>query len=202
MCARTVRDVITNPQAFESCASATPTRTAAPGTTLTMFGCPPTVVGPDFSKTDWETATKSSRKGSTGAPPTWTTRTARATTGGPTSAPAFSSHQPLDVVVVMLGSNDLKACFGRTPDGHRGGTARLHRRRRRPRDRRWPRATIVLVSPVRIDDTAEWFEEISAGDFDPEIVSRSQRPHRRDPSRRAGAGCVVRRRGAGCPCRR
>ena len=34
--------------------------------------------------------------------------------------------------------------------------------------------TIVLVSPVRIDDTAEWFEEVTVGDFAPEIVSRSR----------------------------
>lgn len=33
---------------------------------------------------------------------------------------------------------------------------------------------IVLVSPVRIDDTAEWFEEVTAGDFAPEMVSRSR----------------------------
>jgi hypothetical protein len=32
----------------------------------------------------------------------------------------------------------------------------------------------VLVSPVRIDDTAEWSEEVTAGDPAPEIVSRSR----------------------------
>jgi hypothetical protein len=80
----------------------------------------------------------------------------------------------LDVVVVMLGSNDLKACFGRTPTDI---AEALHGYIDDVADNvteggRVP--SIVLVSPVRIDDTAEWFEEISAGDFDPEIVLRSQ----------------------------
>src|SRR5262249_2585389 len=33
----------------------------------------------------------------------------------------------------------------------------------------------VLVSPVRMDDTAAWFEEISGEDYDPGIVSRSRK---------------------------
>jgi lysophospholipase L1-like esterase len=36
--------------------------------------------------------------------------------GRPYFVPCLLSHQPLDVVVVMLGSNDLKACFARTPN--------------------------------------------------------------------------------------
>jgi hypothetical protein len=32
----------------------------------------------------------------------------------------------------------------------------------------------VLISPVPIDDTAAWFEEMTAGDFDHDIVSRSR----------------------------
>jgi lysophospholipase L1-like esterase len=94
--------------------------------------------------------------------------------GRPYFVPCLLSHQPLDVVVVMLGSNDLKACFGRTPTaiaealhGYIDDVAdNLADSGRAP--------VTVLVSPVRMDDTAAWFEEISGADFDREIVSRSQ----------------------------
>jgi lysophospholipase L1-like esterase len=94
--------------------------------------------------------------------------------GRPYFVPCLLSHQPLDVVVVMLGSNDLKACFGRTPTAIAEAlhgyvddvAANVAEGSRVP--------VTVLVSPVRIDDTAAWFEEISGGDFDPEIVSRSR----------------------------
>src|SRR3954454_12705603 len=95
--------------------------------------------------------------------------------GRPYFGPCLLSHQPLDVVVIMLGSNDLKACFGRTPSDIAEAlhgyiddvAANVTEGDRSP--------AIVLVSPVHIDDTAEWFEEISGGDYDPEIVSRSRR---------------------------
>ena len=94
--------------------------------------------------------------------------------GRPYFVPCLLSHQPLDVVVVMLGSNDLKACFGRSPTDIAEAlhgyvddvAANVTEGSRVP--------AIVLVSPVRIDDTAGWFDEVTAGDFDPEIVSRSR----------------------------
>ncbi len=74
----------------------------------------------------------------------------------------------------MLGSNDLKACFGRTPTdiaealhGYIDDVAAHVTEGGRVQ-------AIVLVSPVRIDDTAAWFDEVTAGEFDPEIVSRSR----------------------------
>jgi len=94
--------------------------------------------------------------------------------GRPYFVPCLLSHQPLDVVVIMLGSNDLKACFGRTP---RDIAEALHGYIDDVADNvaeggRVP--VTVLVSPVRMDDTAAWFEEISGADFDREIVSRSR----------------------------
>jgi len=102
--------------------------------------------------------------------------------GRPYFVPCLLSHQPLDVVVVMLGSNDLKACFGRTPTDIAEAlhgyvddvAANVVEGGRAP--------AIVLVSPVRIDDTAAWFDEVTAGDFDPEIVARSR--HLTDETRR------------------
>jgi|SRR5918993_2503651 lysophospholipase L1-like esterase len=94
--------------------------------------------------------------------------------GRPYFLPCLLSHQPLDVVVVMLGSNDLKACFGRTPTDIAEAlhgyiddvAANVAESGRVP--------VTVLVSPVRINDTAAWFEEISGGDYNHDIVSRSQ----------------------------
>ena len=89
--------------------------------------------------------------------------------------PCLLSHDPLDVIVIMLGSNDLKAVFGRTPsdiaEALRGYVddiaAAVAEGGRMP--------VTVLVSPVRIDDTAARYDEVTAGDFDREIVSRSRK---------------------------
>ena len=62
------------------------------------------------------TGSRSSRRGSTGAPPRSTTTTDPAATGGRTSSRASRAISPLDAVVVMLGTNDLKTCFDRTAD--------------------------------------------------------------------------------------
>ena len=77
---------------------------------------PPTSGGPADCKGSSATGSRSSRRGSTGVPPTSTTTTAPAATGGPTSCPCLQSHHPLDAVVIMLGTNDLKTCFDRTAD--------------------------------------------------------------------------------------
>ena len=55
-------------------------------------------------------------EGLKGARPMWTTRSVRGATGGPLRA-LSSEPLPLDVVVVMLGGNDLKPSFERTPTG-------------------------------------------------------------------------------------
>ena len=164
-----------------------------------MFGCPPTVVGPDFCRDLLGDGYEVIEEGLNGRTTDVDYEDRPGHNGRPYFGPCLLSHQPLDVVVVMLGSNDLKACFGRTPTDIAEAlhgyiddvAANVTEGGRVP--------AIVLVSPVRIDDTAEWFEEISAGDFDPEIVSRSQEPHRRDSSRRPGTGCVVRRRARRLP---
>jgi lysophospholipase L1-like esterase len=88
--------------------------------------------------------------------------------------PCLLSHQPLDVVVVMLGSNDLKARLGRTPrdiaeslHGYLDDIAAFV-----AENGRVPVA--ILVSPVRIDETGSRFAEVTAGDFDRDIVARSR----------------------------
>jgi lysophospholipase L1-like esterase len=62
--------------------------------------------------------------------------------------PCLGSHTPLDVVVVMLGTNDLKARFHKSPWEVAAGAARLIELAKQPQ---WGRAgqgpKILLVSP-------------------------------------------------------
>ena len=60
---------------------------------------------------------------------------------------ALMSHHPLDVVVVMLGSNDLKTCFGRSAATIADALRGVRRRRRDVRDRpSGPDAALLLLS--------------------------------------------------------
>ena len=81
--------------------------------------------------------------------------------------PCLLSHHPLDVVMVMLGSNDLKSFFGRTPTaiaealhGYVDDIAA------NVTDRRGRAPVTVLVSPIRINDTAPRFLEVTGENFD------------------------------------
>ena len=118
--------------------------------------------------------------------------------GRPYFVPCLLSHQPLDVVVIMLGSNDLKACFARSPTDIAEAlhgyvddvAANVTEGGRVP--------ATVLVSPVRIDDTARM---VRRGDRrrlrSRDRLADAPEPHRRDPTGGAGTGRVVCRRGAG-----
>jgi lysophospholipase L1-like esterase len=89
--------------------------------------------------------------------------------------PCPLSHHPLDVVVVMLGSNDLKSCFARTPTVIAGA---LHGYvddiAAAVTDRRGRVPVTVLVSPIWIDDTAPRFQEVTGENFDPMTPARSR----------------------------
>jgi lysophospholipase L1-like esterase len=89
--------------------------------------------------------------------------------------PCLQSHHPLDVVVIMLGTNDLKSCFDRTAheiaealEGYVDDIA-AH-----VADRRGRAPAIVLVSPIWIDDTAPWYEERTSASFDSRGIQRSR----------------------------
>lgn len=90
-------------------------------------------------------------------------------------APCLATHHPLDVVVVMLGSNDLKACFDRTAaqiaDALHGYVDDIAVNAADPQGRV---PTTLLVSPIRIDDTAGRYEESTADSFDEVGVGRSR----------------------------
>jgi lysophospholipase L1-like esterase len=77
--------------------------------------------------------------------------------------PCLQTHHPLDAVVVMRGTNDLKTCFDRAADqiadALRGylDDIPFH-----ATDRRGQTPAIVLVSPILIDAAAPLYEEMTA----------------------------------------
>jgi len=87
--------------------------------------------------------------------------------------PCLLSHQPLDVVVIMLGGNDLKPYFDRTPaaiadalNGYVDDVAA------NVTDRQGRVPATVLVGPTLIDDTAPRYRDVVGENFDPAIPAR------------------------------
>ena len=87
--------------------------------------------------------------------------------------PCLLSHRPLAVVVVMLGGNDLKPGFDRSPTaiaqalGGYVDDIAAH-----VTDQRGGVPMTVLVGPTLIDDTAPNYRDLVGDDFDPEIPAR------------------------------
>ena len=89
--------------------------------------------------------------------------------------PCLQSHHPLDAVVVMLGTNDLKTCFDRTADTIADALAGyLDDITVNVSDRRGRTPAVVLVSPIWIDDTAPLYAEMTGDSFDSAGVARSR----------------------------
>lgn len=81
--------------------------------------------------------------------------------------PCLASHGPLDIVVIMLGTNDLKIEYLRTAaditDALQGLIADVRQ------DAEWSNRkspAIILISPILIEDTAERFTEFYTGYYD------------------------------------
>jgi lysophospholipase L1-like esterase len=88
---------------------------------------------------------------------------------------ALLSHQPLDVVVVMLGSNDFKSCFGRSAADIAGA---LHgyvddvAMCVTDRDGRTPR--ILLLSPILLADAITDYLDPTGNGFDERSLEASR----------------------------
>lgn len=89
--------------------------------------------------------------------------------------PCLLSHRPLDVVVVMLGGNDLKPGYGRTPQqiadalvGYVDDVSAY------ATDRDGAEPTVVLVAPTAVDDAAPGFRDLVGDSFDPAHAARSR----------------------------
>jgi lysophospholipase L1-like esterase len=82
--------------------------------------------------------------------------------------PCLLSHAPLDVIVLMLGTNDAKAQFGlTTADITAQWTGFLADLEANCWTRDGGRPAVILVSPVRIDDQqARYVEEMTSFDAD------------------------------------
>ena len=89
--------------------------------------------------------------------------------------PCLQSHQPLDAVVLMLGTNDLKSCFDRTPEAIAealGGY--LDDIAANVTDSHGRVPTTLLLSPIRIDDSAPLYAATTGETFDSTGVARSR----------------------------
>jgi lysophospholipase L1-like esterase len=89
--------------------------------------------------------------------------------------PCLLSHRPLDVVVVMLGGNDLKPGYGRSPEqvadavGGYVDDVAAH-----ATDRHGRVPVTVLVGPTLVDDTAPAYRDLVGDNLDPRHAARSR----------------------------
>ncbi len=89
--------------------------------------------------------------------------------------PCLESHSPIDIVVIMLGTNDLKIEFNRSPEeiGEAlGGLVEMTRSVAKNKDGQQP--DVLLVSPILIDSTAPHFKELYTGYYDDRSTSKSK----------------------------
>jgi len=84
--------------------------------------------------------------------------------------PCLISHSPLDLVVIMLGTNDLKLQYER-PVGEIADTLKLFVDEVKVNT---PNAKVLLVSPIFVDDTAFKFKEYYDGVYDKQSAEKSR----------------------------
>lgn len=86
---------------------------------------------------------------------------------------AIHSHRPLDMVILMLGTNDLKHRFSLLPADIAMGAAQLgHMVKTCDRDPAYPEPAVLLVSPIHI---GEGVENGIFGCFGPEAAALSRK---------------------------
>ncbi len=89
--------------------------------------------------------------------------------------PCLQTHHPLEAVVIMLGTNDLKSCFDRTAqDIAEALSGYLDDIPANIADRRGRAPATILVSPIWIDDAAPWYRDRTSAGFDRRGVQRSR----------------------------
>jgi len=92
--------------------------------------------------------------------------------------PCLESHLPLDVVVLMLGTNDLKIEFNRSAAGIANALSGLIAIIQTITSKKGtaPPARILLVSPAHVNDQAPDFKEwyLNSGFYNHESVLKSQ----------------------------
>lgn len=90
-------------------------------------------------------------------------------------APCLHSHDPIDIVVIMLGTNDLKSHYNRSVDEIAkalGGLVDDCRTYGETKTGKTP--TVILVSPIVINEQAPHFHEFYSGSYDKESGVKSE----------------------------
>lgn len=91
-------------------------------------------------------------------------------------SPCIESHNPLDMVIIMLGTNDFKTVYNRTASevaaalGKLGGDVK-----RLAYDKNKLVPKIILVSPILIDSNAPRFAEFYTGYYDERSMQESKK---------------------------
>ena len=89
--------------------------------------------------------------------------------------PCLHSHDPLDIVAVMLGTNDMKVAFGQTPAEIAQALDRyIDVINSEAASRNGERPAVLLVSPPHIDNTRPDFAARRGASYDGTSVTKSQ----------------------------
>ncbi|MBB5873360.1 lysophospholipase L1-like esterase [Allocatelliglobosispora scoriae] len=95
--------------------------------------------------------------------------------GRPYFGPCLRTHHPIDVIVIMLGTNDLKIQFDRAPASIAGALhGYIDDVALNAESRSGGVPGIVLVSPLHLDDGQPRFAGTTAGAFDGTSVEKSR----------------------------
>ncbi len=89
--------------------------------------------------------------------------------------PCLDSHNPLDLVIVMLGTNDLKLEFNRSSEDIAkalNGLVEIIQERGKNALGATPK--ILLISPILVDDTAPNFAEFYTGYYNHDSAAKSK----------------------------
>ena len=84
--------------------------------------------------------------------------------------PCLTSHSPLSLVVIMLGTNDLKLQYQR-PVGDIANALKVYVDTVKAE---LPNASVLLIGPIYVDDTAPKFTEYYDGTYDGQSALRSK----------------------------
>lgn len=90
--------------------------------------------------------------------------------------PCLESHSPVELVIIMLGTNDLKLEYGRTAEDIAKAIEGLVQLTRQfAKDRRGNPPKVMVVSPILVDTKAPRFTEFYTGYYDENAAKQSAR---------------------------